>query len=447
MKNRFNQIKMLLLFATLTLIFVSSCGKENRIVHRAEGNTDSYMQAELVPLEDALEILDQFLEKTGNAVTKAGEKRVIESVETHYPKTATKSDDDLPDAYIINFENNGGYAVLGANSSVTPIVAVTFNGHLVEGFLDANFKKDSLTYDVDGNLVDLSTIDPYSEEYDDYYVMVEDSTNLEFLQGIINNGLDWRKIDEGATLDVGGGSTRNKAEVDSLLNFCWSQGSWDERTLYNRYCYKVNWRGDTTYVYTGCSTTALAQIVAYNQYPDKLTINKDTIDFNGMTSSYSARGLSNKGKDQVGLLMGAIFHNVGKIFRWESGTCITPEQIKQCMEELGYTDVVRMSSSSFDDDMQMATSNMLEQGKPVFLSAMSSLFSGHSWVVTGAAYQGYTWMLSCNWGWGGPHNGFFSSQCFDPDREGTEHKQYTWHFRLITYSIPNQCDEYKAFNF
>lgn len=47
-------------------------------------------------------------------------------------------------------------------------------------------------------------------------------------------------------------------------------------------------------------------------------------------------------------------------------------------------------------------------------------------------YDHNNWMFHCNWGWSGTMDGYYASNCFNPDDSN-----FTWHFRLITYSVPS----------
>ncbi len=371
-------------------------------------------------------------------------KREIETIETHYGKGASGTKAAaIPDAYIVNFKNEEGFAVLGANTDVAPIVAVTEKGSLEPGFLDIDFEDDPITEDVDGNTIDLSTFNFYSEEYNDYYVM--QTAPKQLIQECLRNGIA-----------AGTGSSSDERYSTTGIGFSyfnhsteWDQGDWDEKGVYNRYCYKYTLIGkEKKYVKAGCSTTAMATIVAYNEFPANLYVLGKKIDYKKIKSvdnPISSDRTSEEIKEGVGLLFGSIFHSVNPTFCLKKGTCITPEEIKKCFELFGYINVKKYEDSSFSSSLKKATSDMLANKKPVFISAMPHLgINGHSWVIDGSCYNGDTWMLHCDWGGGGKDNGFVSSDCFKPksdsDELSKEYKEYTWHFRVVTYDIPNETD-------
>lgn len=74
---------------------------------------------QIVPIEDALTKLESFMSSVDDVSvfnTRGGVKKRIASVDMYYNSApATRSDDTVPDAYIINFSGMEGFALLGAN--------------------------------------------------------------------------------------------------------------------------------------------------------------------------------------------------------------------------------------------------------------------------------------------------------------------------------------------
>lgn len=395
----------------------------------------------IVPIETALEKLYAFMDSTNLAFTKSGNSRIIENVETHYSKNKsyTKSGEIIPDSYIVNFTQNEGFAVLGANTAVTSIVAVSEQGNLESGFLDIDFDDIQYTEDIDGNIIDLDTLNLYSEEYGDYYVM-RMAKEKAIIQECLSNGI---AAGSGSSTS----STVRYATTGigySYFNHStnWAQGKWDERGVYNRYCYKVKAIKGKKYVLAGCSTTAMATIVAFNEYPTNLYVLGKKVDYKTIKSVKDplSKQSTEEIKEGVGLLFGSIFHSVDPLFCLKKGTCITPEEIKRCFQTFGYENVKKYEDSSFSSSLKKAASDMLKNGKPVFISSMKkhNPLGGHSWVIDGSCYDDDTWMVHCDWGWGGECNGFYSSGCLKPKSvsDAKEYGEYTWHFRVVTYDVP-----------
>lgn len=419
----------------LLILSFAACNDSDVVLSAGDDAVSAFVDEEpsVVPIEEALEKLDAFMNSVNLVNTRSGMKREIETIETHYDKDASGTRAaKIPDAYLVNFKNEEGFAVLGANTSVTPIVAVTEKGSLEPGFLDMVFDDNPITEDVDGNIIDLATFDYYSEEYDDYYVM-QTAPKKQLLQDFLKDGIG----------HTGGGHATEYATCDpNLLSTKWSQGTWDLQGVYNRYCYKKKTFGGKKYVKAGCSTVAMASIVARNKYPTNLYVNDNLINYSEITKYETP--LQNKAteamKEGVALLIGSIFHSVDPVFRWKAGTCITPEEIKACFEKFGYTNVKKYGDSTFSPTLMKATSDMLANRKPVFVSAMPLGKDGHSWVIDGSHYEEDDWKVFCKWGFNnGECDGWYSTNCFKPDPDSAnEYKEYTWHFRVVTYDIPTQ---------
>ena len=231
----------------------------------------------------------------------------------------------------------------------------------------------------------------------------------------------------------------------------WSQGTYGQYGIYNKYCRTNN---GNTYAYAGCSTIAIAQIIAYNKRPAAKTYRGTEVNFDDITSAQYASSLNNsEHKEELSCFIGHIFDNTSNLFTFQAGTAITATSVKSYLEdnEDEYTNIQLYSASEFSDDMLSATYDMLMNGKPVFVSAMSSALSGHSWVIDGARYATtgqyqYSYLLHCNWGWAGDFDGYFSTGCFWPNdtsaiyddtnqNQLSEYEEYTWHYRLLTYDF------------
>lgn len=412
---------------------ISSCQKsvadDNNFVSRSSINT-FVEQPKLIPLENALASLNDFLSETEDLMpdTRSGNRRVIASVDKYYMKgVPTRSSDALPDAYIVNFEDDEGFAVLGAQDWQDEIIAVTESGSIDPTTLAVAPPRVYMP-DPDDD-AELEGFDWYCEEDDDYYNVDSDPTILTQLIGK-------------TIMDDGGMTHTAFATRAPILQTNWGQGTWKQQGLYNHFCYKYK-NSKQVFVLAGCSTAAMAMIVASNQFPDSLIVNGTLIDYSSINSTSSP--VTPEDTLHTNLLYGAIFKDINYAFASKWGTCITPTKVKKRFEDFDYSNVKMLTSSNeYSDEMIIATSNMLYLGRPVFISAIPEGINGHSWVIDGAKYHNDdTYLVHCNWGWGGSCNGYFSSRMLnpsdpvetdDPNNVSDGYSQYTWHFRLITYS-------------
>jgi len=415
-------MKYSLFIIGLLSLFLCSCNHEVIFEKKAETVPTRISQ------EDALKTLSRFLNET-----RTSDQKTIESVEAHY---STKKDGvkDV-DAYIVNFANNEGFAVLGANTEIDEIVAVAEQGHLDASTLDISFS----------NQVDSASLE-----------------NSSFVKQIIKFGLaigklggsrgegdiDWEEDEEGGhggdNGTEGGGGAASFVTRTPMLTYSWNQNS-----PYNMYCFRTPLGGYPVNALTGCSNTAMAMIVTYNEFPQTLSINNVTLNWELMKSDSLSTDLDSIRINHIALLMGSIYNYVDKVVT-ESYTMITPQQIKNVMEEFGYINVVKHSNSDFTNEMASLVSQMLRYYKPVFISAIpgTSFTNAHSWVIDGAKYSSDVYLLHFNFGWEGYCNGYYSRSCLNPAhaveydnaytyKEDDDHT-YSWHFRLITYDIPSE---------
>ena len=402
---------------------------------------EAVVSSEIIPLEKALSGLEQFL-KEADWPTKSMSGRRIRSVDTYYSTSPTKSAESLPNAYIVNFEDNEGFAVLGANIFVDDIVAVTERGTIDPETLCITFDSapdELFEEDWDPEELPLEELPTYCEEDEDFYSI--STPDPSFIRECIMLAVHEEPNSTSSP------RPEPLATVSPLLDY-----SWGQRSPYNDYCFRRNLLFEKKPALTGCSTTAMAMIVAANRYPDVLTINDSLIVWPDITSRYTAPLLNKKEQNQVALLMGSIYNDVCKI-AIKDATLITPEQIKKQLKRFKYSNVRKYKSSSLSNEMIREVSTMLKKGKPVFISAIPKQWRhGHSWVIDGAKYSAEeTYLLHFNFGWRGDCNGYFSTNCLNPAK-GKEYDEpyiydekddhhYSWHFRLITYDIPSSDTE------
>lgn len=316
----------------------------------------------LIPMEDALSILSEFLQSSEKDMppTRSGAPRKIASVSTYFggddhiaTKAASETEDNLPCAYLVNFEDGEGFAVLGANSSVADIVAVTESGRIEDDLTVIFSTDDEPLEDIDPDDYQVDTIGYYCKEDDDFYSSSD--SDARFISECIRSGVeeeyDDKDHDDGEMppegVELSAGVTRFTTKMP-LLNTTWGQ-----RSPFNKYCNRMNIAGEQKSALTGCSTTALAMILTHNEYPQTLVINGETMDWSGMKTDPYISNLTSKGQDDVARLMGSIYNFVNKIAR-PKYTLITPEQIKKRMQDFNYANVVKHSASDFTYSMKKA---------------------------------------------------------------------------------------------
>lgn len=440
------------LFLFCAAVFISSCSIKSEEL----GVIAKDSRSGSIPLETALETLNDFLSSHESEMpqTKSGSPRRISSIDIYPPSySATKSVDrdstgQNPVAYIVNFEDNDGFAVLGANDKLPGIIAVTEGGYIDPATLKVYNKAPTRLSDIGGESSDGDdwsgdNLDSqyYCEEDGDYYsAMASGADDNPIVNGLIRNGTFEPPIEYGDDT----GYPEKFAKCSPLVNLKWHQDA-----PYNKYCKRGI--GGKEPAAVGCSNLALAMIVTANEFPNQLTINNVPLSYPEMKCYPKIGNLSDSGRENVTLLIGYSYNNVLKL-TGKNYTMVTPEQIRKRLIALGYTNVIKHKNKTFDSGWVKCISNMLADGKPVFMSAIpKSIKHAHSWVVDGATYKKENnlegeYLLHFNFGWGGKSNGYFSINCLNPakgviyDKNSTENYTkdylYVWHFRLLTYDIP-----------
>lgn len=198
--------------------------------------------------------------------------------------------------------------------------------------------------------------------------------------------------------------TTTTDHVDPLLTTLWNQ---DEP--YNDLCpeYEEGSRSAT-----GCVATAMAQVMAYWQYP------ADRFDWSNMLPDYDnlqGQAATAAEKHAVAELMLACGESVQMDYGKSSGA--NTDQIPAAMAgQFGYNHGARyalrrhMSYSEWADLLR----SELRQGRPVIYRGQSSS-GGHCFVLDGFNEEGF---FHVNWGWGGKSNGWYRFTMLTPPNHG-----------------------------
>lgn len=259
---------------------------------------------------------------------------------------------------------------------------------------------------------------------------------------------------------------------------------WHQNKPFNNLCpIRSQWGfGKMRPAPAGCVPIALAQIMAYHEFPKSfLAISepnsnnekKEYLEFDwkevkkvcNYKEIYDCNDSTNNEKNFLAaLLLKIIGDDVISIYRfaWAFGL---PSDAKKFLEKVGYKNVELYRGKKL---MKEKILEMLKSRKPVFIAAVSDLWDGHAWVIDG--YQRYydrtdyyskfdkiistsfdtKDYLHCNFGWGGQCDGYYSAWLFDL-RDGPGYRDekdfnynyqnnyekynYDWGFRYITYDL------------
>lgn len=120
-------MKKTLFSMLLTLLFVSCSSEDAFLMKETEPqpSTDSYK----VSVEDAVRRARQAVSECGSVATRSGAKARVDVIRSG---ALTRSEAGTPDTllYVVNFEGNAGFAVIGADTRALPLYAVSDSGEL-----------------------------------------------------------------------------------------------------------------------------------------------------------------------------------------------------------------------------------------------------------------------------------------------------------------------------
>lgn len=348
------------------LLFLLASCSNNFIDEPCQNNIKDEELSTQIPLERAIENAKRYVLSLNDGSTRAMELKPGE-IEYITPGGRTRSEEINPSYYIINFENNEGFAIVPADIRL-PQEPYAISNESNLSLSDTIFNK-SLTFFLN------SLPSP-----DDYFNTT-------------------RTIGDD---DAVPHSTKLDKIVSPFLSY--EVTHWHQGAPYNKYCPVVN---DTTCV-VGCPAMATGMILSAYQYPK--SYNGYSFPWHiitlGSTKDYTARLLEQLGtKNLLNQFYG--IHSSGIDF-------LHVQNINRTFTTLGY----EFSSSVInEEDMNSSLSQM----RPILAVGCNRTTKvGHVWAIDGYAhatdqYETYTIDLGnyyhCVWGWGGKSNGYF--KCHD----------------------------------
>lgn len=288
----------------------------------------------------------------------------------------------LPDTllYIVNFEDNCGYALVSANLYVPGVVAYVEEGMLTP---DEEIDNPGMQLFLDG--------------YKEY---VE---QMQIRDGGFPYMVPWRLV----------------YNVPPLLTTNWGQNA-----PYNKYCFT-----DSGYqAKAGCVPIATGQIAAFHRHP--LSYNGHNYNWNAIMQYEQVPITDTIASNSVA----EFIHDIGVLENTNYGTGSSStnfNNVANCWNAFDYH-YLRDDSTAVFDSIKVDVSD----GYPVYMRGTRYYIdengnwasSGHAWVVDGVAIKGfiqevsdipphiymtYQNLIHCNWGWNGNCNGYFIIGAFE----------------------------------
>ena len=412
-----------------------------------------------VPIDQALGELHDLLGVIDGQGTRAGGVRTIAQVQTLHAQAlaltrSASEPGEQPEEllYVVNFEDDAGYAVLGADDRLPGVLAVTDEGSLTP---------EELVRAANGQTT--------PEEFTFPNEML-----MNYVSGI--GGIGGGGIGGGG---IGGGGipTGPFTDFDTQLGnppagfegYEWSDWKnleyvapmvttrWHQEDPFNRHCPVIG--GETCVA--GCAAIAMAQIVASNHLHHNVSpgrIGNISLNWTLIRQGIIDPDLLNRNSsiaNQVALLVAALGLKLGMNYGvTQSGASI--DDAEYCFKYIGYKGV---NNHTFRPSY--VRTMLWERQRPTYVRAVNAQKEGHAWVADGWLYrrrdqyavifgkrsdysvsnQTQT-LMHCNFGWGGRCDGFYhiglfntNEQAVIPDIDYTPvDDDYNGGKRMITYT-------------
>lgn len=334
---------------------------------------------------------------------------------------------DASSIYAFNCEG-GGFVIASGDSRTLPVLGYSSTGSIDWEQMPENMRA-------------------WFKQYDDAVATL--GTRTDFIDGNVREEIGLRRV------------RSDRKPVEPLIKTHWNQFApyWDQTPLYKGS--NPDWQGQQCL--TGCSATALAQVLNYYQWPKSLpdglpdylpdyadyrwridALPPVTFDWENMLNDYSVKNPETGKKEDVGTevqrravatLMrycGQALHMMYGPKELGSATFLGDEQ-SALVNYLGYPATTLLSSRALYtiDEWENIIYGEVSAGRPVIYSGQSDA-GGHEFICDGYDGDG---LFHINWGWGGIDDGYFSLSVLNP-------------YASVIADIPNSyigfCEEQSA---
>lgn len=426
-----------------TAFIALSCAREDGSLVSRE-NFDGEPSTFVTP-EMAIAEVEKFIEETSDVSRGYSHKRVANIYSTGGADTRTgDGHDSEPFVYVVNFEDNQGYALVAGDTRMQPIIAVTDTGALLQGdvidnpgaimmlsMVETDYKMalGLPVEDEDGNLVS-----PIGVSSDGVYIYphVEDEEKEEGIQT------------RSTTTTYEYTAWEEYVRRGKQIGCEWGQGY-----PYNMYTYTP--AGEEAYA--GCMATVVAQIMYY--WGHNYTYDGYYFDWDLMRKHVSIDNPYPYAYSMIAELMLKLGlpENLDMSYA-TSGSGAHDSTIPRTFKNFGYTSGGSIESYNYDEIYStVAVRPVYISGKAkkkvttktilgITVSTTTSYQEGHAWVIdqtmTRTRYkkiyvdgeyqdktQEYEHLVHCNFGWDGTDNGFYYSKQFNTNEGPVTRKTTT----------------------
>ena len=390
-----------LVFQIAILLAIAGCSNEDQLKSISD-NSNKNSERSIRSLENALSNADRwFNEMDSLNGTRSHVKRSVRSVEVFTTDSPTRAGSVDTLLYLVNYDEDGGFALLGAPYASEDIYAISEQGKLE--IADTVFNKGLQLFIEDA-------------ENDAYYSANSTSIDFNYVYGIKRRGM---------------------AALPENVS------KWNQTSPFNKYCPLINvQRG-----YVGCGAVAAGMLMAYYRWPDK--IEESYVDWNSIVDANSYDAIAKFLETIAGsnYLDSWYSHPESSLSRSTYSSSFKPAfsncgySVSQCWNFMGFNDNRKVVFDFIKDGIYSAYdkaplimfgSRTTEEGK----------YAGHFWIVDGFVERIKSVgnspitseadpLLHMIWGWGGAGNGYYLYKLSD---KTIDVEQYDGNYKTMPYT-------------
>ena len=403
-------MRKFLLFVGALLVF-SACVQEKDVVSLPNFDSEYADNESFVSLEHAMgnaNFVYRNIDGSSERKREIKEVRLLTKSDVNTSVTRS-SEEEEPLAYVVNYSNDQGFAILAANEELPPVIALGDEGC---------FSFDDFVGYVTGNTTrsEENVIDPAQELQ---YQIVNNSLNID-----LSNVLIGPSLPNGIASD-----TTIILKCMPLVPVKWNQGA-----PYNKYAEVV----DGVLCPAGCVPVAAAQVLAslcyHHGFRPTVDINSDyPINWNNINNLIAEGNIKfssntdNTYSNEVAKLIRALGVELDATYT-PTGTGAYTSDLTSIYRELGLSNAVRVEGNAENLKAQLF-SMIVDKNCPVNCAGYDEDAGGHSFIADGWLRLEYTHtvfnvgqinhtqnrydLLHINFGWGGACDGYYLPGAFN----------------------------------
>lgn len=373
--------------------------------------------------------------------------------------------------YLVNYPDNGGYAILVAEEEEVTTLMIGDAGNMDPQAFQAALNGSPMLPDSGGYdfyEYDYEDLDPEDAPHGDEglepypmdilpYINYDGYTQrpwtgggpnpyIDMIGDYINGGNNLGDRPDTMTSTIPGSNPRQPDPFPDSLWGIWLQmdgvkpllrTAWHQDSPYNQFCPVIGGKN----ALAGCVPVATSQILAYLEPP------KGSWDWDAMTADDA----------QAEVLASEFIYYAGRQVNAKydtSGTSSSYIQAKKFLQNMGCEGVSIRKCEDYNKFYDRIIGR-LRYHLPVYIRGVNSVGEGHAYVIDGfLAQKKYTGsytvqtrhLFHVNWGWGVGWNGYFLSDLLDcrkkikdweTETKGSSEDIYDGRMRTITYKKPN----------